>query len=280
MKSQTNKMCGANYLYFQTITILFVVSFNGVKLIRIRGNEYNTYDKLVSTFKNLSVVPNTEWVPVDSDTNRSVLHCPQRCYELEKQDLAHQEGCCLCFSAPSWRYPTDKTKPLEVDYIRRNGIAKILKPDHLSHDSLLRLIHTHGYLSSLPQNICSFPTIVEIVVKYNKISDIGNITCLLQLDTLDISHNNIKYIRNTSFTGLSELRVLNASYNKITQLDLMTTNGPTLQIFRADFSNNNLSTLEISNFISEKNFCNRDFSKNKIQKFVNTNGFELHRQDL
>jgi Leucine-rich repeat (LRR) protein len=116
---------------------------------------------------------------------------------------------------------------------------------------------------------------VKIELIYNFIYQIGNISCLLCLDTLDLSHNNIKYLGNGTCDGLTNLRVLRLTHNDITTLEPSTLVGSSLQIHHADLSHNSMAMVEISNLVSENKFCEFDFSSNKITEMINTNNFKI-----
>ncbi|CAC5409886.1 unnamed protein product [Mytilus coruscus] len=123
--------------------------------------------------------------------------------------------------------------------------------------------------------MCNFSNLVRLDLRYNELSEIGNISCLLFLDTLNLSYNRIYNIRNDTFNGLSYLRVLNVAHNGLKTLEPAAITGTDLQIFHADFSHNNLKTVEFSNMVSETDFCSIDFTSNKIKEIVNTNNFKI-----
>ena len=76
------------------------------------------------------------------------------------------------------------------------------------------------FFLKIPVNICTFSSkLVKIELIYNFIYQIGNISCLLCLDTLNLSHNNIKYLGNGTCDVLKNLRVLRLTHNDITGAD-------------------------------------------------------------
>ena len=135
---------------------------------------------------------------------------------------------------------------------------------------------TDGFLSKIPFNICTFSSkLVKLELIYNFIYQIGNISCLLCLDTLDLSHNNIKYVGNGTFDGLTNLRVLRITHNDVITPEPSTPVGSSLQIHHADLSHNNMDVVDISNLISKNNFCEFDFFSNKITEIINTKNFKI-----
>lgn len=95
------------------------------------------------------------------------------------------------------------------------------------------------------------------------------------LDKLDLSYNMIQHIGNQTFRGLSNLRTLIITHNSLKTLDPATVTGYSYQIYNIDFSHNELEVLEFSNAISDTNFCEINFSNNRIKEIINTINYEL-----
>lgn len=218
------------------------------------------------------------WEP--KHANRSnYMRCPKSLCTIDPLITTWtKEECCVCNAKPKWEVPSDNTVKLQVEYIRRNGKAEII--DKNIKNDYLSVHHSHGFLTKLPINICKFSNIVTIDMKYNEISEIGNISCLLFLDTLNLSYNRIHNIGNDTFHGLSYLRVLNVAHNGLKTLEPAAITRADLQIFHVDISHNNLKTVEFSNMISETDFCTIDFTSNKIKEIVNTNNFKIDRNKI
>lgn len=186
------------------------------------------------------------------------------------------DDCCACYAKPHWEISGGRTPSLlMIEYRRRDGIATLLENDE-DRNEYYQIYHKNGFLSKIPFNICTFSSkLVKIELTYNFIYQLGNISCLLCLDTLDLSHNNIKFIGNRTFDGLTNLRVLRITHNNLTTLEPSTLVGSSLQIHHADLSHNNMAVVEMSNLISENKFCKFDFSSNKITEIINTNNFKI-----
>ncbi|VDI12885.1 Hypothetical predicted protein [Mytilus galloprovincialis] len=211
------------------------------------------------------------WYP--ENVGRTDLLCPSDC-NLRESSLGTYNStnkCCVCNAVPSWQLYGDISF-LKVEYVRRDGTVHLIG----ERENKTKLVHHKGFVTSLPTNICEFPNLVFVSLQNNKISTIGNISCLISLDTLDLSYNSIHFISNKTFTGLRNLRILNINNNYLATLEPFALVGTTLQIFRADLSSNNLTEIDISNLISEKYICKYDFSKNNITKMVNDANFSLN----
>ena len=210
--------------------------------------------------------------------NRTNMICPTVCHKLQDGLVKWRENCCVCNAIPSWETQPDKTQRLMLEYTRRDGSATLYRNHHDSF-SYLRLYHRAGFLNRIPSNVCDFSSkLVKIELIKNEMFEIGNISCLLSLDTLDLSHNKITFIGNETFINLTNLRVLKVAYNGLKTLEPSTITGHSLQLFHVDFSNNVMETVEFSNTISQQDFGKFDFSANIIKEIVNTNHFVIDRK--
>lgn len=76
------------------------------------------------------------------------------------------------------------------------------------------------------------------------------------LDTVDLSHNRITSLKRSDLQELRKLRKINLSYCGLKYVDPFTLTDPSLHILRVDLPHNSLSQINISNIVTEKNFCN------------------------
>ncbi|CAC5386762.1 unnamed protein product [Mytilus coruscus] len=222
-------------------------------------------------FIKLSSETYETWYP--ENVGRTDLLCPSNC-NISESSLGiydSKDKCCVCNAVPSWQL-YGYISFLNVEYVRRDGTVHLIG----ERENKTKLLHHNGFVALLPTNICEFPYLVIVSLQNNKISTIGNISCLISLDTLDLSYNSIHFINNKTFTGLSNLRILNLNNNYIASLEPFALIGTTLEIFRADLGSNNLTEIDISNLVSEKYICKYDFSKNNITKMVNDANFTLN----
>lgn len=207
------------------------------------------------------------WSP--KSVNRTDLLCPSYC----SQDLQNIHHCCVCSAEPEWHSSSNFTL-LSLEYSKCDGSAIVIGDKHNSIPAIIN--HQDGYLQRLPTNLCDFINIREIDLKRNKISTIDSISCLLKLDTLDLSYNKIYHILNDTFSTLLHLRILILTHNGLTKLDPFSVAGTSLSIMLLDCSWNNMTELDASNFIPENDFCEYKFNSNKITKIVNKGGFTLN----
>lgn len=97
--------------------------------------------------------------------NRSYLVCPlQLCEDIQTPQKDKRQRCCICNAEPIWSVPIDNTVHLKLEYI--------VFADHYTTDlrhSHFTLIHNHGFMRTIPNDICSFDRIVTIELRHNKL---------------------------------------------------------------------------------------------------------------
>ncbi|PVD22758.1 hypothetical protein C0Q70_16014 [Pomacea canaliculata] len=135
------------------------------------------------------------------------------------------------------------------------------------------LIHDSGCLTDLPVNICDFPSIRAVSLRYNNLTTFPRLTCLSRLLVLDLSYNAITQVPEGAFQGLPELREVYLDFNVITSIhpDAFDPHVTALQIFTV--ANNLLTVVNPWLFLLPYRFCRFEFQHNHIVHFVN----EHHR---
>ena len=131
-----------------------------------------------------------EWTPPKQ--NRTRLFCPDMCQDPILRSDRPESECCACRAKPEWEiflYPV-LTGDLSIEYVSRRNLAKVL--NLYSEMQQYQLIHIGGVLSRLPDNICNFDKIIILNLEGNVLTEIGNISCLLRLDTLILKSNKGK----------------------------------------------------------------------------------------
>ncbi|XP_052073865.1 slit homolog 2 protein-like [Mytilus californianus] len=193
--------------------------------------------------------------------NRTDLLCPVFCngYRLV--------SCCMC----NVQKTREKLQTLNVVHNAKTEYPTIEKPNVLNIQ--YQIIHIFKKTKRLPVNICNFTGLVEINFSNNEIKSI-DISCVKSLDVLIMRRNRIEYLRNDTFFGMKFLRMIDLSYNNLRHIEpgiLIHTAGSLLNF---DVSNNFLTTVDVTNFLWEKQpaFCKTDFSFNEISSISN----ELH----
>ena len=227
--------------------------------------------------------PNTiknhyQWNP--PKRNRTDLYCPLRpCKnvpDVNNNDItgSSEISCCNCRSIPYWELIGNETSFPVVEYTTRRGHAQLVLNENQSLPYQV-VIHTNGELTAIPDNKCLFSGIVEIDFSRNAILDVGDISCLEMLDTLNLSRNKIKYISNKTFAGLEYLRNVDFSYNEIKSIQVNTLSRPEVGLFRANFDYNNMETVDVSNFVIEKSFCSITYNHNNLNGLINDGNLTL-----
>ncbi|XP_071135519.1 protein toll-like [Mytilus edulis] len=225
---------------------------------------------IAQCIQNLKTETWEKWIP--PFINRTDLLCPSdHCTRDPALYVTTKNDCCTCWAEPSWKLYS-LTYDLVLEYTRRGGTAQLIGDTTVAN---ARFVHSKGFLSKLPNNVCEFVNLIEIEATNNKISSIGNISCLHILDTLDLSHNSIDSIGKDTFKHLPLLRVLRLTHNGITTVEPYALAGTTMSIFLADLSFNNMTEIDMSILIPENRFCQYDFSSNNIVKIVNEQNFKI-----
>ncbi|XP_025109945.1 protein toll-like [Pomacea canaliculata] len=135
------------------------------------------------------------------------------------------------------------------------------------------LIHDNGCLTDLPVNICDFPSIRAVSLRYNNLTTFPRLTCLHRLLVLNLTGNAITQVPEGAFHGLPELREVYLDGNVITSIhpDAFDPHVTALQIFT--IANNLLTVVNPWLFFLPYEFCEFDFSNNHIKDLSN----EHHR---
>ncbi|XP_052716920.1 uncharacterized protein LOC128189375 [Crassostrea angulata] len=209
-----------------------------------------------------------------TNPNRTNLFCPSDC---DKEVFIHRvKRCCRCGMKPVWELDLTDVELLNVEYRRRRGTAFIISIEHFMNYKYQILIHTYGFLSEIPGNVCDFgQKLVKLDLSQNAIKFLENTSCLKNLDTLVLARNKITQVKNETFSGLSMLRVLDLSNNVIKVLEPNTMSDTSLFLHSANFRQNQMQTIDITNFVLEKPFCKIDYSDNKMTDFTNEVSFQI-----
>ncbi|CAG2234057.1 unnamed protein product [Mytilus edulis] len=191
--------------------------------------------------------------------NRTDLLCPTVC---NGYDLV---SCCMCRAQKTSEnlLTLNVVRNIETDYPEIE-VPKVLNIHY-------QIIHRFRKTKTLPVNLCNFTGIVEIDLSYNEIERIDNMSCVKSLDILNMRRNIIEYLRNDTFIGMKFLRNIDLSYNNLRHIEpgfLINMAGSLLNF---DVSNNVLTTVDVTNFLMEKQlaFCDIDYSFNEISSISN-----------
>ncbi|KAK3102583.1 hypothetical protein FSP39_012354 [Pinctada imbricata] len=210
-----------------------------------------------------------EWTPPDDNT--TTLLCPDYCLARLEND-----ECCFCYSVKQWEIGGAEINELLIEYRNLNGTDVSLISNADYNSSLQSSVtHTHGMMAMLPNNICSFNEIVKIIFSNNDIATISDISCLRDIETIDLSYNKLRFISNQTFSGLGKLRNLDLSFNEISHIDPNALQGKDRAIFNINLSNLKIKNIDVSNLLFEKGFCEINYDNNKVEKISNPSGFKV-----
>ncbi|XP_063431876.1 toll-like receptor 4 [Mytilus trossulus] len=171
-----------------------------------------------------------------------------------------------------WDLEPELVEKLHIEYTSIFGTADVLVE---TEGMFYQVIHQDGYLSFIPDNICSFPDIVEIDFSNNYINSIMGIHCLSKLDTLILKGNKMKRITKDMFKILTFLRHLDLSNNQINHLDIGSlAHPPNSSLLYIDVSFNDLKVIDVSNLISGSFYNRIDLSYNKLSTITNEKGWK------
>ncbi|KAK3597428.1 hypothetical protein CHS0354_040166 [Potamilus streckersoni] len=159
---------------------------------------------------------------------------------------------------------------LFLEYTSVDGTTYALTSNNnFQSEEYLRLVHKNGVMGYLPTNICKFPNMIKIDLSQNRIRLVGNISCLVNLEELNLKKNSLTNIYNKTFSQLKKLMFLDISENRIKYLDPFSLAAPTLNIQYLNASCNELTSLDITNIVMSGPFCTRDFSHNQMTELTN-----------
>lgn len=213
-----------------------------------------------------------QYQPFDlTNPSRDDLECP----EIEENIICKMayRKICACKSRPKWTIHGPRPVDLYIEYVSRIGHAHVFS-ENVSN-SIMQLVHPNGYLSSLPENICDFENIVYLDLSFNRITKFGNISCLKNLSTINLSQNRLTRISFDNFHGLWQLHNVNLAHNSIIQLDPSTFANLGIQFL--DMSYNGLRSVDFTNIFVPNSFCVMSYMNNSISNIVNEQNIDVDR---
>ena len=144
-----------------------------------------------------------------------------------------------------------------------------------SNSTYYNLEYLDGRLTSFPENLCSFPNLLLITFANNFITDIGNVSCLTELNELYVQNNKLTSIRSNAFSELKHLRFLDISNNYIETLEpdaFRTSDG---LIFSVTATQSTLKEVDVTNIYGIGFFCVRNMSGSSVD-VINKNNFTFN----
>lgn len=281
-------------LFNKTTLIFRILIFNFLFLLcPTHGQDllHNVLDILQTSFPD-------QWHP-KGVPDKNDLRCTQETITwCQSEESTTVDACCNCHATPIW---AGNEVQLPIEYITVLGATVILREWNANITSVYKIEYEDAGISEIPVNICNgdgtsdtflnelsssareltnistlWPRIVRIDLSTNNLLAISDLNCLTALDTLDLSFNRITHLSNASFTKLTHLRVVLLHHNRIKSMDSYVIAAKTMHLSKIDLSENDLETLDISNFISENPFCDIDYSGNVIEEITNINDAKLN----
>lgn len=238
---------------------------------------------------NITIPKHFQWLET-SVASGSNLYCPNCCpHECANYDFIPESSkvalCCAELAKPFWNFPkySHLQTNLHIDYNDDFSELHIKQPKRINSVTFY-VLRYHGYngkrlVSFLPYNICEFQDLVTVNLSDNKIQNLPNISCLLNLDTLDLSKNNITNISSSNFSQLSFLRYLDLSDNVISYLKPGAFNYRPGSLMHIKLKRNRLYSIDITNFYLGYWFYELDYSHNKISEITNKLNWKIFRKD-
>lgn len=169
----------------------------------------------------------------------------EKLYSINKHDLKYfKKDIDYSLLTPQGKkvYEEHNTKDIgSIDYrIKEYNEVKERNEDEYIDLSMLSLSHIPITLST---------TLKYLFISSNKLTSLGNLSHLINLEALDCSNNNLNSLDNLP----ASLTELVCKYNKLTMLNV--SNLKCLEIL--DCGNNNISTLEYGNSLTQLD-CNNN----------------------
>ena len=187
---------------------------------------------------------------------------------------------CACCEA-SFKYASIGTKlstaSLEMEMMERNGRSVLLtrfgtqaSVTNNNKTMVLNVIGMSGFdMKLMPINICDFVSVILLDLSHNLLSQLRPLSCLEELHTLDVSHNRLTFIANTTFENMTKLRFIDLSHNSIRDIEPFTFQQSNIHILALNIDSNLLTSVEWSNIFLLKPSCYVSYANNTISKITN-----------
>ena len=124
-------------------------------------------------------------------------------------------------------------------------------------------------MKEIPNNLCDFTSVILLDLSHNRLSQLRPLSCLEVLNTLDVSHNRLTFIENTTFEGMTKLRSIDLSHNLIRDIEPFTFQQSNIHILSLNVEHNLLTSVEWSNVFFLKPFCIVSYANNRISDITN-----------
>ncbi|XP_052818076.1 toll-like receptor 13 [Mya arenaria] len=231
--------------------------------------------------------------------NRDDLLCDSSCDQqlgLSSEYFSDEHNkCCVCLSCTLL---DGHEISLALEYTSVLGRNVVIVESLFNESALYMIESTNGDMTDFPSNVCGWDTDKEYLEQFaehrmvadfekfnnniyrinfgsNKIKIVPDISCLANLDTLNLRDNRISHLGNMSFSNLSRLRNLDISLNNIQTIDPKTLFTENVFLLRVNLSDNKLTVADVSNLVSLHPLCEVDLKSNEIESLTNNLGITL-----
>ena len=181
-------------------------------------------------------------------------------------------GCC--------KNPFQETQlssaSVEMEILARNGSGVLLtrfgtdvsvKYNNTVAPNVIKM--SGADMKEIPYNLCDFTSVILLDLSHNRLSQLRPLSCLGVLNTLDVSHNRLTFIANTTFEGMTKLRSIDLSHNLIRDIEPFTFQQSNIQILSLNVEHNLLTSVEWSNGVFLKPSCIVSYAHNTISNITN-----------
>lgn len=203
-----------------------------------------------------------EWMP--PNWHGLPLYCPEWCESTGNRYMNSIELCCNCHSNSVFDFDNNPC---------RANISSLgdLVNNGCKGNTVLE--HKFQRLYKFPDNMCDYPGITKIILSGNLILDVPNLACLSNLTYLDLSMNKITTLRQVSLIGNRNLRFVDLSFNSITQIETGVLDS--LSFLTMNLTNNSMTTLDVTDLMITRPFCQIDVSYNRLESVVNSKNWTV-----
>ena len=186
---------------------------------------------------------------------------------------------CACCEA-TLKYASAGTKPstawLEMEIMARNGTSVLLtkfatQASVKNNNTVVpnEIVLSGFDLQLMPINICDFVSVILLDLSHNLLSQLRPLSCLEDLHTLDVRHNRLTFIANTTFENMTKLRFIDLSHNSIRDIEPFTFQQSNIHILALNIEYNSLTSVEWSNIFLLKPSCYVSYASNNISHITN-----------
>ena len=149
----------------------------------------------------------------------------------------------------------------------------VVRPEE-TNSTYYNLDHQDGRVAAIPENLCMFPNLVILNLANNFIDQLENISCILELNQLNVQNNRITSLESNTFSTMEHLRILDISYNRMQIIEpdtFLTSDG---LIYSVSANQQTLKEVDVTNIFGYGLFCLRNLSHVSLD-MVNKNNFSV-----